>query len=278
MTDFTKDPIWQKLASMQIEPDGARLTFVARLARENGWSLRFARAVMEEYRRFLYLAATGDRVTTPSDAVDQAWHLHLAYTRHYWGELCENILGKPLHHGPTAGGDAQDTHFRNVYEETLSRYRAVFGGEPPMAIWPDSDTRFGGRFRRVDMASHWMIPRAFGKLALAGGGAMMLAACVQIGGFPFDLTTTIAIVVVAFLIIRGIIRGGKPSRGRGDSGCSSTSPFQWNDRPSDRIDNDGRCGSDRDNGWGNDSNSNDSGSSGCSSSGCGGGGCGGGGD
>ena len=32
----------------------------------------------------------------PSDEVDQAWHLHLVYTRSYWGEFCPNVLGKPL--------------------------------------------------------------------------------------------------------------------------------------------------------------------------------------
>lgn len=263
MTDFINDPLWLKLAAMQIEPDGAKLSFVARLARENGWSMRFARAVMEEYRRFLYLAATGDRVTTPSDAVDQAWHLHLAYTRHYWGELCANILGKPLHHGPTAGGEAQDTHFRHVYAETLARYRAVFGSEPPMAIWPDGDTRFGGRFRRVDMASHWMVPRAYGRLALAGGGAMMLAACVEIGGGGLGFSV-IFIGLFVYLLIRSVNSKVSNKRGNGDSGCSSTGPTHWNDRRDDRIDNDGRD---------HDSNSHDSG---CSSSGCGGGGCGGG--
>jgi hypothetical protein len=79
-----KQALLGRLEAMQIEPAGAERTFVSRLAEENGWSLGFAARVMTEYRRFLFLAATTDHQVTPSDEVDQAWHLHLAYTRHYW--------------------------------------------------------------------------------------------------------------------------------------------------------------------------------------------------
>jgi len=49
------------LAAMRIAPEGAALTFEARLAREQGWSSARAARVVEEYRRFLYLAATNGR-------------------------------------------------------------------------------------------------------------------------------------------------------------------------------------------------------------------------
>jgi hypothetical protein len=78
---------------MRIEPTGAEMRFVDRLARENGWSGHHAAAVYQEYLRFLYLAGTSAGPLTPSDAVDQAWHLHLLYSRHYWEVLCGRILG-----------------------------------------------------------------------------------------------------------------------------------------------------------------------------------------
>lgn len=102
-----KEALLGRLEAMRIEPEGADRTFVSRLAEENGWTPAYAERVLNEYRRFLFLAVTAGHAVTPSDEVDQAWHLHLAYSRHYWGELCPQILGRPLHHGPTAGGRAE---------------------------------------------------------------------------------------------------------------------------------------------------------------------------
>ncbi|WP_017671859.1 hypothetical protein [Blastomonas sp. AAP53] len=171
------DPIWRALAAMRIEPEGAALSFTRRLARENGWSRHHAEAVMEEYRRFLYLAATGTDMVTPSDQVDQAWHLHLAYTRHYWEELCARIIGRPLHHGPTAGGSAEGRKYRSLYAATLQRYRDTFGSEPPSDIWPPSDLRFGVRYQWVDRSRHYLLARRHVALAAMAGGATLLAAC-----------------------------------------------------------------------------------------------------
>ena len=133
---YRDTPLWQALAEMRIEREGAAATFARRLGRKQGWGKRHTYSVIEEYRRFLYLAATGDRPVTPSDDVDEAWHLHLTYTRHYWDELCGRILGKPLHHDPTVGGAAQQAHFKDQYQATLARYEAVFGEPPRSDIWP----------------------------------------------------------------------------------------------------------------------------------------------
>lgn len=172
-----EDPVWQALATMRIEPEGASLSFTRRLARENGWSRAHAEAVMQEYRRFLYLAAIGTDTVTPSDQIDQAWHLHLAYTRHYWEDLCARIIGRPLHHGPTAGGSAEGRKYRSLYAATLQRYRDTFGSEPPSDIWPPSDVRFGVRYQWVDRSRHYVLPRRHVSVAAMTGGAVLLAAC-----------------------------------------------------------------------------------------------------
>jgi hypothetical protein len=96
-------PVWRALSHYSIGPDDAALPFAARLARENGWSADHTERVIEEYRRFCFLAVTAPHQVTPSDAVDQAWHLHLTYTRDYWERFCPDVLGRALHHGPTAG-------------------------------------------------------------------------------------------------------------------------------------------------------------------------------
>jgi len=136
------NPIWRALEAYEIGPRGAALTFTARLARENRWDLVFAERVVGEYKRFCYLAATSGHEVTPSDAVDQAWHLHLTYSRDYWDRFCPEVLGTPLHHGPTAGGPAERDRYFEQYAQTLKSYEAAFGGTPPADIWPDARTRF----------------------------------------------------------------------------------------------------------------------------------------
>ncbi|MEQ5786430.1 hypothetical protein J3454_00835 [Erythrobacter sp. NFXS35] len=137
-----ENELWHRIAAHEIGPPGASLTFAARLARENRWSLAHADRVIGEYRRFCYLAVTAGHPVTPSDAVDQAWHLHLTYSRDYWERFCPEVLGVPLHHGPTAGGAAERARYYRQYAETLAAYEAAFREPPPGAIWPPAERRF----------------------------------------------------------------------------------------------------------------------------------------
>ena len=95
----------QKIADFQLDDPTSQFSFSDKLAKENGWSKPYAQRVVDEYKRFLFLAMTAGHVVTPSDQVDQAWHLHLTYTESYWQDLCDNVLGRPIHHGPSKGGD-----------------------------------------------------------------------------------------------------------------------------------------------------------------------------
>lgn len=136
------DELWHRLAAHDIGPPDATLTFAARLARETRWSLDHAEAVIGEYKRFCYLAITAGHEMTPSDAVDQAWHLHLTYSRDYWHSFCPHVLRADLHHGPTKGGAAERDRFYHQYAATLAAYEAAFGHAPPITIWPDAHRRF----------------------------------------------------------------------------------------------------------------------------------------
>lgn len=142
------DPLWQALERYEIGPPDAALSFAVRLARENRWSEVFAARVIGEYKRFCFLAVTAGHEVTPSDAVDQAWHLHLAYSRDYWQRFCPEVLGRELHHGPTAGGGAERARYFEQYARTLQSYEAAFG-HAPEDIWPDASTRFGRDPRAV---------------------------------------------------------------------------------------------------------------------------------
>ena len=156
------------------------LPFISRLARENGWTEIYAARVVEEYRRFLLLAATSGHPVTPSDQVDQAWHLHLLYTRS-WSRFCTEVLARPLHHEPTRGGPEEKAKFKVWYERTLASYQRFFGN-PPADIWPDSSVRFGQdlHYQRVNTKRFFIVPKVWGTRAalacLAAIATMLLAA------------------------------------------------------------------------------------------------------
>ncbi len=135
--------LWHRLESYEIGPEGAALSFADRLARENRWSVDYAARVIREYKRFCYLARTAGHEVTPSDQVDQAWHLHLTYSRDYWDRFCPEILGAPLHHGPTAGGQTEKARYFEQYAQTLKSYEEAFCELPPADIWSPASLRFG---------------------------------------------------------------------------------------------------------------------------------------
>lgn len=157
----TDADLWARIEALVLDAPASEFTFTDRLARDNGWSRRFAEKVVGEYKRFLYLSQVSAGIVTPSDQVDQAWHLHLTYSRHYWQSLCGDVLGRPLHHGPTLGGQQENAKYRACYEQTVAAYAAEFGHVPPDDIWPAADIRFGEApaYRRVNTAHAWVIPR-----------------------------------------------------------------------------------------------------------------------
>src|SRR5690606_12088021 len=101
---------------------------------------------------------------TPSEEVDQAWHLHLTYTRSYWQRFCPLALGSELHHQPTAGGDTERAKFYEWYARTLDSYLHVFGEPPPGNIWPSPQRRFqsAGQWRWYDASRFRLVPKRSG--------------------------------------------------------------------------------------------------------------------
>ena len=168
--------IWVALSSYCIGPADAALSFEARLARENGWAADHTARVMDEYRRFAFLAATAGHPVTPSDAVDQAWHLHLTYSRDYWERFCPDALGRPLHHGPTARGSDEQHRFFDQYAATLQSYEAAFGAPAPADLWPKAAQRLNDdpRARRVHprdgiVMTRWTLGALLAVTALVSG-------------------------------------------------------------------------------------------------------------
>lgn len=133
--------LWARIEAHDFEPPQQPFTFTRRLAREQGWSLPFARGAILEYRRFCFLTMVSATPMTPSEEVDAVWHLHLVYSRDYWDVWCGRVLGQPLHHDPSDGTPVDKQRFRACYAETLALYERFFGVSPE-AYWPATHLRF----------------------------------------------------------------------------------------------------------------------------------------
>ncbi|MBO0951104.1 glycine-rich domain-containing protein [Fibrella forsythiae] len=253
--------LWTKLSTFSIDGSDSRLarpslTFAARLARENGWTAAYTQRVMEEYRKFLFLCCVTPTGVTPSDPVDQAWHLHLTYTKSYWDDLCRNTLGRDINHNPTKGGASEGQKFDGMYSHSQLLYAHYFGTPPPADIWHNNQQRFSDiDFERVNRRTNWIVrkpnwiraePLLLGLIVAAVSGLFLQAS----GG------ALLAFLVGFFLIGLWIYSvwidfsaSNRPGNGSDSSGCSSADS------------GDGHHGS-------HAGDSDSSGDSGCSASGC----------
>ena len=241
--------LWRRLEAFDLDVADTALPFSRRLANENGWSHAFARRAIDEYRRFVFLAMVCEHPVTPSDEVDQVWHLHLCYTRSYWDELCGQVLPRPLHHGPTRGGGDERAKFDDWYRRTLASYERVFGEPPPASWWPAPAVRFAPRrWRRVDLAGTVPVRRGL-LVAAATVPLLLVAASCSAGKAALALGAIGSILIVPAAIYFVLVR--HEHRGSDRSGCGDAGGGY------------GGCG-----GGGRDDGGGDAG--------CGGGGCGGG--
>lgn len=137
------DPeLWNRILAYNLDQPAVSLPFSARLAHENGWTLAFSLQAIEEYKKFIYLICVSSETLTPSQEIDEVWHLHLVYTLGYWDDFCAKTLGREIHHSPTEGGTAENAKFRQAYQRTKERYAEEFDAEPPPDIWLSAEIRF----------------------------------------------------------------------------------------------------------------------------------------
>ncbi|MBN9062810.1 MAG: hypothetical protein J0H41_10255 [Rhizobiales bacterium] len=177
---------------------------------------------------------TAGHPVTPSEEVDQVWHLHLAYTRSYWDDLCGTVLGGPLHHGPTRGGKRERTRYDQQYRQTLDSYERAFGGKPPKDIWPGPEERFRNiRYHIVDRSLFWLTPRFTKTMALT---AAFIAAILSVALLAFPprppwqhfvwVAAVVCLVSAALVYVVTAVSGDFTRRsasetkdGKKDAGC-----------------------------------------------------------
>jgi hypothetical protein len=222
--------LWERISAHPFDYGDPELSFAARLQVERGWSEEFARGAIFEYRRFIYLVAISPTMITPSEIIDEVWHLHLCYTENYWEQLCARVVGKPIHHSPTLGGKAENVKFTAAYEDTKLQYRREFGEHPPEMYWPlirGLPLNWFGR-NSVNTKTHFLVSKAnvLNSIVLAGLGTIVL------GGLTLPknstavyMTFTLGMVATFAALFygraTGIFTKDKNSSGGGSSGCGS---------------------------------------------------------
>lgn len=254
MTDKEME-LFEKIQAFELDDNSASFKFSERLARENGWSKTYTHRVIDEYKKFIFLCCISDSGVTPSDPVDQAWHLHLTFTKSYWIDFCQNTLGQQIHHNPTKGGDNEREKFKSFYDKSENLYKEKFGIFPPDDIWHHSQKRFSEiKFQRVNLHRNWVIPKP---------NVEILSKTLLFSSIPFIIlqanpTKTALIIILFFgafafimyLLVKASQNQSNTNNDSSSSGCSS-------------------CGASYDSDGGDSGCGVDSGCSGCG--GCGGG-------
>ena len=136
MKRLSQQELWDKIQNFNLDDPDSSFPFSKKLTKENNWSPSFTNKAIEEYKKFIFLCCISPTGASPSETVDEVWHLHLTYTDNYWNKFCRQTLGKEIHHHPSKGGYKEKHKHVNWYSETLQLYEEVFETKPPEDIWP----------------------------------------------------------------------------------------------------------------------------------------------
>ncbi|MFB9995224.1 glycine-rich domain-containing protein [Deinococcus oregonensis] len=206
---------------------------IERLQTEHRWAPALTLRALEEYRRFLVLAATGGIPVTPSRLVDEVWHLHLTFTRDYWERLTP-LMPAPLHHEPASGQPGDAAHYANQYLNTLDLYAETFGTQPPADLWPDPRRKSAPT---RPLPARWLMPLVAAVIAWATFAWSSFAVIIALG-----VLVTVGVGVAGLALagngsptprkdrnndsgsggesFGGSVSGDSCDSGGGDSGCS----------------------------------------------------------
>ncbi len=185
------DALLKRLEDYDLDNPNSTFPFSAKLAKETGWTPSFTQRAIEEYKRFCYLAMTAGHPVSPSEVIDEVWHMHLIYSHEYWKVFCPQVLQREFHHYPSTGGRVEKDKFEDWFAKTLKSYREAFGEDPPKDIWLDAPSKpVAPTTELVDIANHWVIPKHFlrhwGRLVGIGVTLLLVVGCASAIGNPLD--------------------------------------------------------------------------------------------
>ena len=163
--NLTDPHLWDRIRIAPLPASKSRHEFAEALAYQVDLPVFEAREVVQEYRRFLYLAAVTDEHRVPPEPVRQAWAMH-ARSPEYTA-FCAGAVCKPL-----GLDDATRKFGANLaYRRTLEAYEREFGQTPPSAIWPPVVTPRMPRW----LTAHAAVLGFTGMVAWESGEPLMFA-------------------------------------------------------------------------------------------------------
>lgn len=141
---FNENPIWKQLENFTFNASNQLENYTKKLAQRAKWTTPFTNEVIEEYKKFLFLAATEKCILVPPPPVDLAWKMHIEYFPLSWKNICSQILGIKLKRANPPKENDDDPPFpRTVYyNQTLKIYSRVFHTWPSATLWPTSEEWF----------------------------------------------------------------------------------------------------------------------------------------
>lgn len=154
--------LWQKILDFDFDNSGGDYPFTIRLASENNWTEYFTQQALQEYRKFMYLAATADAMVSPSEIVDVVWHQHLIFTKSY-KDFCA-LLGKDIQHIPSTHHIQEAATFKEAATRTRECYQKAFGS-PPKEIWEYSSILHSLRLKQPSNSIKTILPYAVATFA-----------------------------------------------------------------------------------------------------------------
>lgn len=132
MMDYRLDPLWLKLNLMNAQGLQAFAPMMQMVQQQMGVNTEMAQRVIEEYRKFLFLAMRAGHQVIPPGVVNDVWMMHLQNAQNYWENLGQMITEKPVAQGIDAKSFAS---MADAWAATLKSYETIFGSKPPMDIW-----------------------------------------------------------------------------------------------------------------------------------------------
>lgn len=120
--------LWEKIQKFDLDDSEGEYNFTMRLSSENGWTLWFTKQAIDEYKKFMYLAATVGKMVSPSEIIDVVWHQHLIFTQSY-SDFCQ-LLGRRIEHIPSTHNKEEKFLFASAKNRTKEEYESVFGNQP----------------------------------------------------------------------------------------------------------------------------------------------------
>lgn len=89
------------------------------------WQHEVAMQCLQRYKNFLWLHKLYPTIPlVPTKEIDECWHNHILYTRHYTRD-CEQLFGHYFHHLPAQPGEG-DTELAALYLQTKNLYLQTF--------------------------------------------------------------------------------------------------------------------------------------------------------